>query len=219
MKEVPLLVSRCAYENRFDANMHRGIRQSVTDAGGNIMARLDEFMKLLTGHFDNREQFGAMQAAGKVYPFAQHVNTICNDKIRNIPADFQGYFMVEESYYETNGKLHASPHLFLFTEEGEGILLSSYDLPAGADRTSFTYDKMEPVEFSALKKSATFTPALYLWKDGAWEGGSTSHFSPVMTLKLWERFSEDCLEVSESMEMNGKRTFGYDDPILYKRSK
>ena len=40
-----------------------------------------------------------------------------------------------------------------------------------------------------------------------------------MTLKLWERFSEDCLEVSESMEMNGKRTFGYDDPILYKRSK
>ena len=34
------------------------------------MARLDEFMKLLTGRFDNREQFEAMQAAGKVYPFA-----------------------------------------------------------------------------------------------------------------------------------------------------
>lgn len=183
------------------------------------MARLDEFMKLLTGRFDNREQFEAMQVAGKVYPFAQHVNTICNDKIRNIPADFQGYFMVEESYYETNGKRHASPHLFLFTEEGEGVLLSSYDLPAGADRTAFTYEKMVPVEFSELKKSATFTPALYLWKDGAWEGGSTSHFSPVMTLKLWERFSGDCLEVSESMEMNGKRTFGYDDPIIYRRAK
>ncbi len=34
-----------------------------------------------------------------------------------------------------------------------------------------------------------------------------------------ERFSEDCLEVSESMEMNGKRTFGYDDPIIYRRAK
>ena len=61
MKEVPLLVSRCAYEDRFDAIIHLGIRQSVTDAEGNIMARLDEFMKLLTGHFDNREQFGAMR--------------------------------------------------------------------------------------------------------------------------------------------------------------
>ena len=25
------------------------------------------------------------------------------------------------------------------------------------------------------------------------------------------------MEVSESMEINGKRTFGYDDPIVYKR--
>ena len=34
---------------------------------------------------------------------------------------------------------------------------------------------------------------------------------------LWEKFSDSCLEVSESMEVNGKRTFGYDDPIIYKR--
>ena len=29
--------------------------------------------------------------------------------------------------------------------------------------------------------------------------------------------SDSHLEVSESMEVNGKRTFGYDDPIIYKR--
>ena len=50
-----------------------------------------------------------------------------------------------------------------------------------------------------------------------WEGGSTSQFSPVMIFKLWERFSEDSLEVSEIIEVNGRRTFGYDDPIVYKR--
>ena len=50
------------------------------------------------------------------------------------------------------------------------------------------------------------------------EGGSTSQFTPVMMFKLWEKFSDSCLEVSESMEINGKRTFGYDEPIIYKRA-
>ena len=73
-------------------------------------------------------------------------------------------------------------------------------------------------EYSELKKSEKFTPALYLENDGVWEGGSTSQFTPVMKFKLWERFSETGLEVAESMEVNGKRTFGYDVPILYKRA-
>lgn len=38
-----------------------------------------------------------------------------------------------------------------------------------------------------------------------------------MKFQLLERFSKDCLEVSETIEVNGKRTFGYDQPILYKR--
>ena len=109
-------------------------------------------------------------------------------------------------------------HIFLFTEEKEGILLSSYEIPAGADKNTFTYDSMLPVEYSELKKSEKFTPALYVENDGIWEGGSTSQFTPVMKFKLWERFSETGLEVAESMEVNGKRTFGYDVPILYKRA-
>ena len=147
-------------------------------------SNLEMFIKLITGHFNNKEQFEEMQKSGRVYPYAEHVNTVCNDKIKNLPVDFQGKFLVEESYYETNGKKHASSHIFLFTEE----------------------------------KSEKFTPALYLENDGVWEGGSTSQFTPVMKFKLWERFSETGLEVAESMEVNGKRTFGYDVPILYKRA-
>ena len=161
-------------------------------------SNFEMFMKLITGYFNNKEQFEEMQKSGKVYPYAEHVNTVCNDKIKNLPVDFQGKFLVEESYYETNGKKHASPHIFLFTEEREGILLSSYEIPAGADKNTFTYDSMLPVEYSELKKSEKFTP--------------------VMKFKLWERFSETGLEVAESMEVNGKRTFGYDVPILYKRA-
>jgi len=39
-------------------------------------------------------------------------------------------------------------------------------------------------------------------------GMMTGHFDNK------EQFS---LEVSEIIEVNGKRTFGYDDPIIYKR--
>ena len=88
--------------------------------------KLDNFVGMMTGHFDNKDQFKKMQAEGKTYPYAEHVNTICNDKINNLPEDFKGKFVVEESYYKINGKRHASPHLFLITEIEQGILLSSY---------------------------------------------------------------------------------------------
>lgn len=181
------------------------------------MMKLENFVNMMTGHFDNREQFHMMQKEGKVYPYAEHVNTVCNDKIDNLPKDFTGRFVVEESYYETAGKRHASPHLFLITESADGILLSSYEIPEGEDRNAFSYASMKNVDYSKLKKSEKFTPALYREKDGIWEGGSVSHFTPVMIFRLWEKFSDACLEVSESMEVNGKRTFGYDEPIVYKR--
>ena len=47
--------------------------------------KIEKFVKLMTGHFDNKEQFTAMKEAGKIYPYAQHVNTVCNDKVKNIP--------------------------------------------------------------------------------------------------------------------------------------
>lgn len=50
--------------------------------------KLDKFIGMMTGHFDNKEQFDMMQKAGKIYPYAEHINTICNDKIKNIPKDF-----------------------------------------------------------------------------------------------------------------------------------
>ena len=109
-----------------------------------------------------------MKASGKTFPYAQHVNTVCNDKIKNIPNDFNGIFIVEESYYETDGRRHASPHLFLITDSNDGIMLSSYEIPEGEDKNTFSY---------------------------------VSHFTPVMIFCLWEKFSEECLEVSESREL------------------
>lgn len=183
------------------------------------MTRLEEFMELLTGSFHNAEQYEEMKQKQADFPYAEHVNTVCNEKIKNLPAGFPGIFMVEESYYTVGGSTHASPHLFLFTEEGGKIRLTSYDIPAGCDKRTFTWQSMGDVDYASLKASEKFTPALYTEADGVWEGGSVSMFSPAVKFTLFERFSEEVLEVSESMEVNGKKTFGYDVPILYKRRR
>ncbi|WP_290761692.1 hypothetical protein [Anaerostipes sp.] len=181
------------------------------------MKKLNSFINMLTGRFNNSEQYESMKKNGIKFPFAEHVNTVCNDKITHLPPDFHGVFMLEESYYTSDEKTHASPHLFLFTEEPDGIKLTSYETPDEYNKDTFTYENISGINFDDLKPSEKFTPALYVQKDGIWEGGSTSMFSPVLKFTLFERFSEECLEVSETMEMNGKRTFGYDEPIIYKR--
>lgn len=181
------------------------------------MNQLEKFMQMLTGNFDNKEQYEKLKGDGLDYPYAEHINTICNDKIRNLPADFMGFFLVEESYYTTSRGKNTSPHLFLFTEEEDGILLTSYEIPEEYDKKTFTYMGISEIDYCTLKPSSKFTPALYRWKNGCFEGGSVSMFTPVLKFTLYERFSESGLEVSEIMEVNGKRTFGYDEPILYKR--
>ncbi len=182
------------------------------------MNAIQQFTKLLTGKFDNAEQYEQMKAQGNdKFPLARHVNTACNDKITGLPEGFAGVFVLEESYYTVGDRTNASPHLFLFTEEEGGIQLTSYEMPEGYDKDSFTAENLKPVAYSDLKPSAKFTPALYREHDGVWEGGSESMFSPVLKFSLFERFSEEQLEVSESMEVNGNRTFGYDVPIIYKR--
>ena len=180
------------------------------------MEKLLEFLALLTGEFDNREQFDAMQAAGKEYPFAEHRNTLVNERITGLPEGFSGAFLLEESTYTTGGARRPSCHLFLFTEKAEGIRLTSYELPEGAGQ-SVTAADFPVTAYEALVPSRKFTPALYRERDGVWEGGSDSEFAPGLTFHLWERFGPDRLEVSEQMERGGRRIFGYDEPICYKR--
>ena len=48
------------------------------------MVKLDNFVDMMTGHFNNKEQFDKMQKEGKIYPYAEHINTICNEKILTV---------------------------------------------------------------------------------------------------------------------------------------
>ena len=37
--------------------------------GGKNKMKLDKFIGMMTGHFDNKDQFNKMQAEGKTYPY------------------------------------------------------------------------------------------------------------------------------------------------------
>ena len=76
------------------------------------MTKLENFVRMMTGHFDNKDQFKKMQAEGKTYPYAEHVNTVCNDKINNLPEDFKGKFVVKRVIMKLMGNVM---HLHIFS--------------------------------------------------------------------------------------------------------
>lgn len=78
----------------------------------NYIMKLENFVGMMTGHFDNKDQFKKMQAEGKTYPYAEHVNTVCNDKINNLPEDFKGKFVVKRVIMKLMGNVM---HLHIFS--------------------------------------------------------------------------------------------------------
>ena len=46
------------------------------------MMKLDNFVGMMTGHFDNKDQFNKMQAEGKTYPYADRKSTRLNSSHR-----------------------------------------------------------------------------------------------------------------------------------------
>ena len=117
--------------------------------------------------------------------------------------------MLEESYYTTGGKTHASPHLFpLYGVRGggEADILSAAHAADGGGAATYG-DAAAPEMGGSGDLSEKFTPAPHTPHDGV--GGGSQHVLPVPKFTLYELLQES-LEVAETMEVNGKRTFGYD---------
>lgn len=186
------------------------------------MGLLSLFLDYIIGDFDNRAQVEAERQAGRqLHPAARHVNRQANAKIRSLPADFQGVFVIEESYYVTpDGRELLAPHLFLF-EEAEGqIRLISYELPADIAKAEFRHDNPELVlDYPALKVSRTFTPLTYTYDPArGFTGQSVTHLPKGTVFTLTETIGPEGLEVMELMEKDGQRLTPYETPILYRRS-
>ena len=184
------------------------------------MRKLDLFISYLCGEFNNDKQIEEETKKGQIlHPKAKHINNACNDKIKNLPEDFDGFFVIEESYYEQGNLKNILPHLFLFTENNEGkVVLTSYDLPKDVSKEDFRYNNENLImDYNELKISEKFTPMTYEFVNNGFEGKSISHFTPVTTFTLNERTEENTLYVSEIFKKDDKITFGFEDPIVYNK--
>lgn len=182
------------------------------------MKALEKFLSYLSGKFDNHEQLAQMPPEESAhFPSATHRNTCVNDCIKNLPSGFSGVFVLEESYYTLSQRTAAQPHLFLITEDAAGdVVLSSYtaiDVP----KESLKYSGTFQLDYTRLSLSEKFCPLTYQYTDGVFTGANESMFTPVTKFVLDEKISENELVIQESMWVNGKRTFGFDKPIIYRR--
>lgn len=184
------------------------------------MKTLERFIEYLCGDFNNEEQLAREKELGKEgLPKAAHINRVCNEKIKNLPKDFKGYFVIEESYYEIGNRKNSLPHLFLFELNEEGkVVLTSYELPENIKKEEFSSNNEAlSLDYETLIPSEKFTPMIYEEVGESFEGKSVSDFGNGLIFTLQERTSQESLEVSEVFEKNGKKTFGFDEPIIYKK--
>jgi hypothetical protein len=127
---------------------------------------LEKFLMYLTGDFDNLEQLDAQRAAGQItHPYAKHINRLADHKVVNRPQEYQGHFLLEESYYlyDYEQDTLLKPYLFYFTLGEPGrIRLHSYKLPEGLDLALVRNDNPDLIfDFDELVMSSSFNPAEY----------------------------------------------------------
>ena len=125
------------------------------------MNKLNEFMAMICGTFDNKKQFLEEERSGNViHPRAQRFISLCNDRVLNLEEAFTGFFVFEQNYYETTDRKTSFQHLFLFDVNEEGkIRLTSYEIPAVNDD-----NKNENMQFDFKKLRYRKNSHLYYTK-------------------------------------------------------
>jgi hypothetical protein len=182
------------------------------------MSNLDEFMEMLCGAFDNRAQILREMASGNlIHPKARHIIGMCNDMILNLPKDFRGCFVIEESYFQVSDRKIEKHYLFLYEEDAEGnIILTSYNIPEEIPKETFTNDNSSlRLDFRNLVVSPRFKPLLLREKNGTYFGENTSQFSEDSTFEFSLTVTSDILLVKELLMKGNERVAGYDTPTEY----
>ena len=186
------------------------------------MTRLERFMDMLCGTFDNSQQCLLEDAAGKmIHPRARHIIGICNDRISNLPDDFDGCFVIEESYFDLGDRMIEKHYLFSYIEDGDGkIILKSYDIPEPLKREDLTnVNQNITIDYMGLRMSPRFEP-LFLEDFGdEFFGENVSNFSNDTLFKFSLRVKSNTFQVKELLERNGIKVVGYEEPIIYIKVK
>jgi hypothetical protein len=182
---------------------------------------LDLYLSYLTGDFDNQLQIDQQTKQSKVtHPFAKHVTRVITSRVANVPTDFKGVFVLEESYYtNSNQETQVKPYIFMFLLNEEGkVVLHSIGIPTRIDKKTFRNDNSEwTLDFSELKESASFKPATYAKTERGFYIKAINELPGGVKFTLEETIGNGFLEVMELAERGGKRLTPYETPLQYSK--
>lgn len=183
---------------------------------------LDLYLSFLTGTFTNEAQISEEIAQGKqIHPKSKHITGLVNDRILNLPQDFKGQYVIEESYYETLDKgPQIKHHLFLFSLTDQGKVNLRVQTPSDIENKLLTNDnktlKFDYLKLSDIKrfKSADYQKV----KDGFYLKNKND-LGNGLAFTLEETIGKNKLEVMELLEKDGKSITSYTTPIQYLKLK
>ena len=185
------------------------------------MTAFTYFKDVLCGTFDNNNQIEAERKTGKqIHPQAKHVTALANAKIKNLPSDLNGYFILEESYYTYADKpMEVKPYLFFIEPVSDTqIRLSSYSMPTDIQKVDIRNDNPNfSLNFKTISVSKSFKHVIYTLADGTFTVNHPTNLGNGLTFTLIETLTKNRLEVMERLEKNGKRLTLYETPIIYDR--
>ncbi|MEY4540154.1 MAG: hypothetical protein RLZZ306_1911 [Bacteroidota bacterium] len=177
----------------------------------------------IQGDLDNLEQINAeIKADKQIHPYAKHVNRLLDAKIKNLPTNYNGFYILEESYYTyPNKPMEEKPYLFWFEKTSKGkIRLHSLQIPKGINKKDLKNDnKKLSLNYADLIDSPSFKPAIYTKTAKGFYIKAPVDLPNGMKFTLEETIGKDTFEVMELLEKGGKSITPYSTPIIYKRIK
>ncbi len=196
----------------------------ISSCNPKIKSNLSDFELFKTyiqGDLDNREQINAEIKDGKeIHPYAKHINRLLDGKIKNLPENHNGFYILEESYYTyPNKPMEEKPYLFWFEKTSKGqIKLHSLQIPKSIQIKDLKNDnKRLSLNYVELVESPTFKPATYIKTKKGFYIKSSVDLPNGMKFTLEETIGKDSFEVMELLEKGGKSMISYTTPIIYKR--
>jgi len=185
-----------------------------------MSAVLKEFIEILSGTLDNVDQVKEEQEnENQKHPYAKHITSDCTHIVRNFPADNQGRYILEESYYTYPGQERIiKPLLFYVTEKEGTVYLNSVTVPERLDPAKvinanvdlyFDHDELQ------IKESFGAAPYKYHPEEKYFTTDHFCEFAPGLTFRLTETLEHGKLSVMETWTKDGVVTTPYHTPIIY----
>lgn len=178
------------------------------------MNTLDIFLSRINGIYSNKAQ----HTENPLLPQAVHITTPVNERIKNLPGNFEDVFVIDETRYRYADHVTQLHHLYRYHAQTDGgIQLVSYELPCEYAKHTFDSQHVQQLLYDELIVKQTFAPIIYSYEDDVFASEGTSEIAPDITLHVVMKLYHDYYTVIEACYANGRLVSGFAEPVRYER--